>query len=105
MRVRGATRCLHLGRHVENTGTGWRVLIAAKNAKRRRQRAFDSSKIMFSVSRDTLKITYKTSSLREAFMNAMRIAVQTLPDGRKINEGSPPKFAILECDPEYSLYA
>lgn len=38
VRVGGAIRCLHLGRHVENTGTGWRVLIAAKNAKRRRRR-------------------------------------------------------------------
>jgi hypothetical protein len=70
-----------------------------------RPMAFDSSKTMFSVFRDTLKITYKTSSLREAFMNAMRSAVQTLPDGRKINERSPPKFAILECVPKYSFYA
>ena len=67
--------------------------------------AFDSSTIMFPVSRDTLKITYKTSNSREAFMNALRNAVQTLPDGRKIKERSPPKFAILECDPKYSFYA
>ena len=67
--------------------------------------AFNSSKTMFFASRDILKITYKMSSLRETFMNAMRSAVQTLPDGRKINERSPPKFAIVECDPEYNFYA
>ena len=66
---------------------------------------FNSSKIMFFASRDILKITYKMSSLREAFMNAMRSAVQTLPDGRKIKERSLPKFAISECDPKYSFYA
>ena len=70
-----------------------------------RPMTFDSSKTMFSVFRDTLKITCKTSSLHEASMNAMRSAVQTLLDGRKINERSPPKFAILECDPKYSFYA
>lgn len=51
--------------------------------------AFDSLKTMCFVSRDTLKITYKTSSLREAFMNAVWSMVQTLPDGRKINEVTP----------------
>ena len=51
--------------------------------------AFDPSKTMPFVSRDTLEITYKTSSLREAFINAMRSAVRTLPEGRKINEFTP----------------
>ena len=66
--------------------------------------AFDSSKTMPFVSRDTLEITYKTSSLREAFINALRSVVQTLPDGRKIKERSP-KMRFSECDPKYSFYA
>lgn len=51
--------------------------------------AFDPSKIMPFVSRDTLEITYKTSSLREVFIDTMRSAVRTLPEGRKINEVTP----------------
>lgn len=51
--------------------------------------AFDPSKTMPFVSRDTLEITYKVSSLREPFINAMQSAVRTLPEGRKINEFTP----------------